>query len=305
MTDDVNFQHGINAKVVLDSVSPRGDRLTTIEATFHRFILAEVNTHRTHSRNSASSRAIPFRKQVARVVHHPAIPVSFPKEQRGMSGGEEIDDWGFAEQSWLTARDAAVKYAKALADFGVHKSVVNRLLEPFMWHTAILTATEAGWDNLFHQRCHKDAQPEFQAVARKMYQVYEESTPDIVPYGEWHLPYITGEDYYAALGILQARHDDIEGVDDGRVAELLKQVSAARCARVSYLTHDGRRSLEDDSGLYLRLVDKPLEDPVHSSPLEHVATPATAIEPHLGNLTGWHQLRHLIGDRYAQHPRNR
>ena len=50
----------ISAKVIADSVSPKGIRLVTIECQFPRFILAQVNTHRVFSRNSASSRAIPI-----------------------------------------------------------------------------------------------------------------------------------------------------------------------------------------------------------------------------------------------------
>ena len=48
----------------------------------------------------------------------------------------------------------------------VHKQVANRLLEPFMWHTVIVTATE--WDNFFNLRCHPDAQPEIRLVAESM-----------------------------------------------------------------------------------------------------------------------------------------
>ena len=42
---------GFEAKVLADSVSPAGHRLTTLEATFPRFVLAEFNTHRVFSRN--------------------------------------------------------------------------------------------------------------------------------------------------------------------------------------------------------------------------------------------------------------
>ena len=52
----------IEAKIVADSINPQGDRITTYLLTFPRFILAELNTHRVFSKNSASSRAIPFEK---------------------------------------------------------------------------------------------------------------------------------------------------------------------------------------------------------------------------------------------------
>lgn len=289
MTDDVNFKHTPQAKVIADSVSPAGHRLTTLEVVMHRFVLAEFNTHRVFSRNSASSRAIPFRKQVERVMNHPAVPVRFPAEQRGMQGGEELGDLerDRAEHMWYRARGAAVENAQVLADLGVHKSVVNRLLEPFMWHTVIVTATD--WDGFWHQRCSPEAQPEIMVAAEAMMEAYDDSSPRSLGYDEWHMPYIDDEDFAAAESYVEN-----QGGDYGRVAKVLKQVSAARCARVSYLTHDGQRSIEKDIELFDRLVrrDDGDDSPVHWSPLEHVATPARSIPP-LGNFTGWHQLRHL------------
>ena len=42
-----------------------------------RIILAEFNTHRLFSRNSASSRAIPFKKMVQSVLENPFIPIAW------------------------------------------------------------------------------------------------------------------------------------------------------------------------------------------------------------------------------------
>ena len=154
-----------NAKVILDSISPEGDRLTTMEVVMHRFVLSEFNTHRSFSRNSASSRAIPTRKQMARVETETAFPVSWPCEQPGMQGGEELDgNLGDAASTvWRNAMQDAVRHATALAEIGVHKSVVNRLLEPFMWHTVIVSSTE--WENFFGLRCNSLAQPEIRVAA--------------------------------------------------------------------------------------------------------------------------------------------
>lgn len=140
------------ARVLLDSVSPEGVRLTTFEVTLHRFVLAELNTHRVFSRNSASSRAIPFSQQVAKVMEHPAIPVEWRQRQRGMQGGELLNraDTLNARHHWEWARAKAVEAAQSLHDLGVHKSIVNRLLEPFLWHNVIITATE--WDGFWEQR---------------------------------------------------------------------------------------------------------------------------------------------------------
>lgn len=279
------------AKVIADSISPiTHDRATTLEVRCHRFVLAEFNTHRVFSRNSASSRAIPVKKMLERVSNETAVPMSWPAEQRGMQGGEAVAEEvaTLAKHSWLRSLREAVSGAERLVELGVHKSVANRLIEPFAMHTIVVTAT--AWENFFAQRCSPLAQPEIRAVAEKMREVREASIPDDLDEGEWHLPYV-----------------DLAEVDSLRVAV---RVSAARCARVSYLTQDGVRSVEADLELYERLVSA---RPAHWSPLEHVATPdrwnrqtdqygfrdmdgvrrqvnATHL-PKVGNLLGWRSLR--------------
>lgn len=147
------------AEILADSLSPQGNRLTTMKITFPRFILAEMNTHRMFSRNSASSRAIPFRKMVQMVEENPFIPIAWQKDHKGMQGNEyfaemvnvETTDLGDLKYAWLEARDYAVKQATWLNKIRVTKQLCNRLLEPFMWHTVIVTATE--WENFFALRC--------------------------------------------------------------------------------------------------------------------------------------------------------
>ncbi|GGI06570.1 FAD-dependent thymidylate synthase [Egicoccus halophilus] len=260
------------AEVVRDSVSPAGVRLTTVEVTLHRFVLAELNTHRAFSRNSASSRAIPVQRQLDTVLHDPAVPVEFGANQRGMQAGPPLtgEERERAEAGWLAARDAAVAAARDLLDLGVHKQVANRLLEPFLWQTVIVTATD--WDGFWQQRCSPLAQPEIRAAAEAMRAAFAASTPVELAVGDWHTPYVRAED------------GDLD-------VETRKRVSAARCARVSYLTHDGRRDLAADEQLYERLVTA---EPPHWSPLEHVATPADGDGPVRGNLRGWRQLRHVV-----------
>ena len=160
----------------------------------HRFVLAEFNTHRAFSRNSASSRAIPVRKQISRVETETAFPVSWPREQPGMQGGDELDDGlgAAANAVWRNAMQDALEHAAALAEIGVHKSVVNRLLEPFMWHTVIVSST--AWENFFGLRCNSLAQPEIRVAAERMRRAFENSEPSRLEPGEWHLPYVDEED---------------------------------------------------------------------------------------------------------------
>lgn len=293
-----------SARVLADSISPAGDRLTTMEVVINRFVLAEFNTHRVFSRNSASSRAIPFPKQLERVNEDLAAPVFWASEQTGMQGGAEILNPARADWLWKKARDVAVQYAQELADLGVHKSLCNRLLEPFLWHTIICTATE--WDGFWRQRCSPLAQPEIRAAAEAMRRAYDESTPVELRHGMWHLPLIDPETQWEverdAQGAGTGSGDTL--MDPGSRAaaaidvaywDTLKKISAARCARVSYLTHDGKRDWHKDVELYEKLVSA---EPAHASPLEHVATPCEGhgYDAHLGNFTGWDQMRHQVLD---------
>lgn len=264
----------ISAKVVADSVSPTGSRLTTVEIECHRFIWAEVMTHRAFSRNSASSRAIPTSKLIQQVRETPAYPIEYGANQPGMQAGIPFNDsqTRTANIVWRKASEDAADRAEAMLAMGVHKQIVNRVLEPFMWHKAIITSTEAGWDNFFAQRISPLAQPEINVLAFNISIAMDESKPVELGYGDWHLPYVDTPAY-----------SDSEGD---------RKISAARCARVSYNTHDGERDVNKDLDLYQKLITA---DPPHWSPLEHVATPGRLIEDANapGNLDGWKQLRHL------------
>lgn len=271
---------GPSAKVICDSVSSYGKRLTTIEVKYHRFVLAEMNTHRKFSRNTASNRAIPYKKMRESVLLDPAIPLAWPNERKGMQGGDELQDTviGLCEEQWLTARDKAVESADKLYELGLHKSVINRLLEPFQYVTSIISATD--WFGFWEQRDSELAQPEIREAARAMRAAYDVSLPRLVRLGDWHLPYITSDDLQEAY---ERNYDKI------KTTQVFKMLSAARCARVSYLTHVGKRDWSADIDLYIKLVNA---YPPHWSPLEHVAAPCNYPCP--GNFNGWQQLRHRL-----------
>jgi thymidylate synthase ThyX len=151
----------IQAKVIADSINLQGDRLTTFIVTFPRIILAEFNTHRMFSRNSASSRAIPFEKMVKSVQENPFIPIAWQKHHTGMQGSEYFSstempntmEENWFENRWLEARDSAIQQAIIFNKAGVTKQLCNRLLEPFMWHTVIITSGKEGLENFFNLRC--------------------------------------------------------------------------------------------------------------------------------------------------------
>ncbi len=162
----------------------------------------------------------------------------------------------------LRGRDDAVRLVRKMAALGVHKEITNRYIEPWMWITTIISATE--YQNFFDQRCHIDAQPETQKIAYMMLEAYQAGEPVS---RTWHTPYVTDDDAFD--------HD----LDD------LLKLSVARCARVSYLTHDGKHDPKKDIGLFNHL-----ETHGHWSPFEHVASKSSNVVKS-GNFTGWVQLR--------------
>jgi thymidylate synthase ThyX len=245
-----------------------------MEVTFPRIILAEFNTHRAFSRNSASSRAIPVEKMIERVLDDPFVPVHFGKNQKGMQAKEEVGEAESEEarRIWLEASREAAERAKTLSSLGIHKQVVNRLLEPFLWHTVIVTATQ--WSNFFALRCHPDAEPHMEKIARMMQEEYRKSEP---VKREWHIPYISGE---------EEEELDVQAMLD---------ISVGRCARVSYLTHDGVRDIGKDIELCQKLLKSG-----HWSPFEHQARDLMYTRNHApnvnlcGNFNGWIQHRKMF-----------
>ena len=176
----------ISAKIVADSISPQGDRLTSLLITFPRILLSEINTHRMLSKNTSSSRAIPFLKMVEAVQNNPFIPFAWQKHHSGMQGNEyhtgegnvgDINYKARAERNWLRARDFAVEQAKHLyEDSLVTKQLCNRLLEPFMYHIVLVTATE--WENFFELRCPKYHKP-YETIYYRSKKDLLNSLPDV------------------------------------------------------------------------------------------------------------------------------
>lgn len=272
--------HGITAKVIEDSISPHGKRITTLQLRYPRMILSELNTHRTFSRSSSSSRAIPVAKMIAQVRNDPAMPVHFGANQPGMQAKAELEgaDRSKAIFLWCQAAERAAEIAEQMEKLGLHKQVANRILEPFQFMSTIVTATE--WDNFFALRDHEDAQPEIRVLAQAMRACMEASHPTVRSFSHeyesgWHLPYITLEERQASFSV-----------------QRLCKISAARSARVSYLTHDGETpNAQKDLELYARLAGGV---PLHASPLEHQATPYENPKAVGKNFVGWAQFRTQI-----------
>lgn len=304
----VKGKAGIMVKVIAHSISEMGVQLYTFEIQYPRLILAELNTHRMLSKNSSSSRAIPFLKMLDQLdgepvrygaanpgmqdkgVEHTASVYIDCFEEQG--SGEDsyytpVQGLSDARGAWKGAKEEAINVAKGFYEAGYHKQVYNRLLEPFQMMKTVVSATEI--DNFFWLRDDDAADPTLRELAKCMREAVEQSVPVLLKPWEWHLPYV---DYFEEVVGYEMPDKQLYGPKQyyiGKISWGLEgeevdpnfqfitleeaiKVSCARCAAVSY-RNEGyglAKSLE----LYYRLVGS---DKKHASALEHCATP---MKPH-------------------------
>lgn len=280
-------------RIVADSIAKHGKRIVTMEVDLWRPLLAEFNTHRQLSRGSASSRAIPIERMVQKVSNDPFIPKHWGTNQKGMRAGEPVSlaHQLWCAQAWLDHRNDAVKAALRFHTAGIHKSIPNRLLEPWMTTTIVCTATEL--ENFVALRTEKApdgtpmAESHFDDVAEDMVKVLNASEPVSLQDYQWHLPYVR-----------EYERDGLDWEHSERVMSLVKR-SVARCGRVSYLKQDGLpATLEED---YQRH-DGFIKDG-HMGPLEHQASPAFSPDERSGNFRGWLQYRQGVPGQVRSAPR--
>ena len=300
----------IKARVVADSISPLGHRITTVEVEAPRIILAEMNTHHDLMKNCSSTRAITLQKAIEQIELNGFEPVYWGKKKAGMAATEEIETVNTAKSLWRASKRLSIQTVGLLDDNEVHKQIAGRLLEPFQMVKQLLTGTN--WNNFFNLRIHPTAQPEILMLAYKIYKAIEASIPMKLVSGEWHLPYvITTRDNLGNImyvDSLRETHYVEYSLDEA------KRISASCCAQTSYRNTD--ESLEKADSVFDKLVNT---DVVHASPTEHQATPVkqtcyvlgiNKLHPdtwedgvtHMnrngamcsGAFTGWIQHRHLI-----------
>lgn len=319
-----NNENKISAKIIADSCNEFNNRITTMVVTFPRIILAEFNTHRMFSRNSASSRAIPFEKMVESVKTNPFIPIAWQKDHKGMQGNEylnwfkeckvwnnQLTDFEILniKDAWLDARDEMVEVAKNLNESDVTKQLCNRLLEPFMWHTVIVTATE--WENFFALRCPRyeiplDPDDQYIAEGRSWKDLMswtknnmsagDFDTTDVIERLKWN----KGQAEIHMMALAECMWDamnestpkqlkagewhipfgdnilipGLNGIEQNTIDTI--KIATARCARVSY-TVVGEEGKEPNYENDIKLHDR-LATSGHWSPFEHCARAMNTLE---------------------------
>lgn len=319
-----NRNTNITAKVVCDSISEQGHRITTFELEYNRFIHGELLTNRMFSRNCSSSRAIPIKKMIEYTENNMAMPLYYGSRKSGMQAGDELESTWLPKLLWKSCFKVAKYTALAMDKLGLHKQIPNRLLEPWQMIKVVVTATD--FDNFFNLRIEGAAQPEIAMLAHKMYLAREASNPILLKAGQYHLPYVESytlgdvvtkvsenEQYYFLPS------DDLT-VDVELTLEEAIKISAASCAAQSYRTES--MTLKKANKIFDMLIkDKTL----HASPFENIATPIS--KKHLdangesvnhpfhtptwekgvthvnragdlfsGNFKGWVQYRHLLNN---------
>jgi hypothetical protein len=271
-----------SAKIIKHSITEWGQEIITFELDYPRIIHSELLTHKILSKSSASSRAIPILTMIKAVWDNPAAPVSWGKNQSGMSAKEDLKGWRLfaAKKIWNLSSKFTCFFSFILAKIGAHKQIANRLTESSSFIKVLVTGTN--FENWYKLRDHKDSDPTIHQLAANMKKAHEASIPKLLKSGEWHLPYV--EDH---------------GVESDINSKL--KLSASLCAQTSYRKSD--ESLEKAYRIYDRLVDS---EPAHFSPMEHQATPlydeASIFFTHKdklgrlwsGNFCGWGQYRQKI-----------
>ena len=298
----------IKAEIVAHSLSQQGDELISVLCTFPRIILAEVNTHRMLSKNTSSSRAIPFKKMVESVQNNPFIPIAWQKEHTGMQGYDyfNVEESKINRQVWLEARDSAVENAQQIHNYEITKQLANRLLEPFMWTTMLITGSREGWDNFFNLRCpsylHEGSntiyksKKDYQNREFEDFQIpFDDGTATNIDWlqinkgqAEIHIMDLA-EKIYDAMNEstpkqLQAgewhipfRNKIDYGLvgdishnrnDDNHIQTLMVKISTAMAARTSYTVVGEEKGMDYKKMVELhdRLIG---QNPPHSSPMEH------------------------------------
>ncbi|RTK92199.1 MAG: hypothetical protein EKK61_05695 [Rickettsiales bacterium] len=254
MMSDEKFTNKIRATVIKDSRFEGRDvgcsRLITVEYVAPKFLLAEINTHRMMVKNASSSRSEP----TTSFMTHVFVPTKVGKNKSGMQSSEYLNDDELSEfqKDWLRIYEMVSEEVCKLKDkYNPHKQTLNRLLEPFILAKGVITATEKWWNHFFMLRDSDLAQPEIKELSVAMRKAINDSTPQTLRVGEWHLPYVDSK---------------VAGDNNINI-----KISASCVAQVSYrkldLTEDKALSIFEK----LNLLSKDKMNPPHISPVQHIA----------------------------------
>lgn len=298
------------AEVIKHSINEFNHELVTFIVTYPRIIHAEMCRHRAFSRNTGSSRAIPFSKTEKDLEDNCFVPIAWQKKHSGMQGSHYFSgiDAEVFEKEWLNIKNNVVTEAMKLHAKELTKQLTNRLVEPFTWTTEIITTSLPGLLNFFELRCPKykyyivdsDGNP-IEQIARskgeyfRRTRVTDKGQFDTLVWlaidespAEIHIQAIAeliyeefcmSEPKRLKAGQWHVPFDekiDILGDTDFEEDFSTKvKIAIARCARLSYQTLGDEPKIDYEADL--KLFDKLLTEK-HMSPFEHCARAMTEEE---------------------------
>lgn len=290
------------------SKNPDGDILGTFRINLWRSVQTELARHRMFSLSFASSRAIPTRIMVKRLLDEMFIP-QWTKNSAGMAGKfADKEDVEFYNEEWLRAQFQNITSVLRMItrqDLNIndvinmpkeeiialfegaknipHKGDINRLLESGMSMEGVVSGT--AFSNFFFQRVHKAAHPALQEVAYRMAKLYYSTQPKQLEWGEDHLPFISENDIEEVKSYATKQTDSYRAI--------LRRMSAARCGRISFGKDGEIKTIEDELNWFHRHIYENASkgQPPHVSPAEH---PSWAQRGKHANFTGFKSLRSTI-----------
>jgi hypothetical protein len=286
----------IDVEILAHSVGPLGrgaQEIATYRLVYPKQVHQEHLRHRAMSFSVSSGRAVPTKKQLQAVRENPAMPAYWGREQKGMSPGEPFSaqEIEAIERIVLKGQEAALSVAEALADIGVHKSLVGRYVYPWAHYEMVCTSCWPGLANFFALRISPKADPTMRRIAVQMADAFRYHQPRELKPGEWHLPFLSPQEQLAL-------HDAFACGPESLLKDLehkFIRLSVARTGRVSYLQH-GLREDQQDIEKDLRWFDQRLADGDWSV-FEHAARvpwPGEDISKLQGNLVNFVQLRQTL-----------
>jgi len=266
----------ISAKVVAKTQS-KGQELISVLMTYPLFIHAEVLRHRNFASSVQSNRAVSFERNVKFLNSEGCVLPIIGTAQKGMvdSGLLEESNLKDAYERIQNASYRAIIDARSLVLTGVHHSIANRYLAPYLPCAHLMTGLDIWWNDFFAQRIKPDAERNIQALAVAVKEAIESQFDSR---NEIHIP------FYKEVAL---KANGFQRVFS----------SVAKCARVSYANYEVEKSPEKE----LEFVRK-LWQSKHVSPFEHVCYPREWFSNEHCNLNqsspfgnAFVSLRHLVG----------
>lgn len=286
-----------SARVIADSYYERLGiiyRITTMVIILYRGVLAEFNTHRMLSRNSASSRAIPVRTMLRRLARELFVPTAFGTAIPKMNAGPRLegDDLDKAIAVWGDSARSQMWYALCLTTSPeyVEREWEKWVLEENDDFFAFLFDVADRIDNKEHPIHQEPLLNVTKGLTNRLLEPFMHQEI-IVTASEWENFLNLRTDKNAQEEIRSVAEDMKKALEESTPVlleegewhlpflqddekewakshpELAVKAVTARCARVSYLTHgseDKKPDLEKD----FALADG-LKGNGHMSPFEH------------------------------------